>query len=104
MTGEEEPKPRADPDAEGAPVDEADDAAIRALLKRSFDAGAVEPAPKGLLPGVQKRIRTRSRGKFYGDGWSTSTSRVSYVLVAVAMLVVIGVADRKSTRLNSSHI
>ena len=41
------------------------------------------------LRGVQKRIRARSRGKFYADGWSTSSPRVSYTLVAAVMLVIV---------------
>jgi hypothetical protein len=77
---------RAAPDAKS-------DDAIAALLKRSLDPKAAElPAPNALLRGVQKRIRTRSRGKFYADGWSTSSARVSYMVVAVAMLIVIAVA------------
>ena len=34
-------------------------------------------------------LRKRSKGKFYGDGWSTSQSKVSYILVAGIMLVTI---------------
>jgi hypothetical protein len=45
-----------------------------------------------LLPGVQKRIRRRSRGKFFGDGWSTSQARVSYVLVALITLLLVAMA------------
>jgi hypothetical protein len=72
--------------------DEQDDA-MSALLKRSLGARDAEPpAAKEFLRGVQKRIRTRSRGKFYADGWSTSSSRVSYMVVAVAMLLVIAIA------------
>jgi hypothetical protein len=78
MTGEEDPK---------------EDDAMSALLKRSLAAKEpASPAPKDFLRGVQKRIRTRSRGKFYADGWSTSSSRVSYMVVAVAMLLVIAIA------------
>jgi len=86
-----------EPEAEGQETgDEADTGAgdpIRALLKRSLEGPKSDPTPpKDFLRGVQKRIRTRSRGKFYGDGWSTSSSRVSYMLVATAMLVVIAIA------------
>jgi len=79
-----------DKDREGSVPE---DDAMRALLKRSIEAGA--PAPQSspdLLRGVQRKIRQRSRGKFFADGWSTSQSRVSYALVAAIMLVIIAVA------------
>jgi hypothetical protein len=60
---------------------------MRALLKRSFE----EPPEPVLLRGVQKKLRRRSKGKFYADGWSTTQSKVSYALVAVIMLVLIAV-------------
>ena len=66
-----------------------DDDPIRALLKKSAEAG---PPPPPLLRGVQRKLRARSKGKFYGDGWSTTNARVNYALVALAMLVVIAVA------------
>jgi hypothetical protein len=70
-----------------------DDDAMRALLKRSIEAGApAPPSSPDLLRGVQRKIRQRSRGKFFADGWSTSQSRVSYALVAAIMLVIIAVA------------
>jgi hypothetical protein len=68
--------------------DSKDDEAIRALLKKSSPAPAAPP----LLRGVQRKIRARSKGKFYADGWSTTQSRINYALVAVAMLVVIAIA------------
>lgn len=68
-----------------------DDDPIRALLR-----GAVkkdEPVPTStMLPGVQRRLRERSRGKFYGDGWSTAQQTTSYLLIAVIMLLVLGAA------------
>lgn len=67
--------------------------ALSALLKRSFDVQ--EPAAplddRKLLTGVQRRLRQRSRGKFYADGWSTTHSRINYALVALVMLVTIAV-------------
>lgn len=76
-----------------APVDSRDSGAMSALLKRSLAAPSTEPEPptSDLLRGVQKKLRQRSKGKFYADGWSTTQSRVSYALVAVIMLVLIGV-------------
>ena len=41
---------------------------------------------------MQRRIRQRSKGKFFSDGWSTHDSRFSYAIVALAMLLVVGVA------------
>jgi hypothetical protein len=71
---------------EGAP-------AVSALLKRSLRSpgeGEASPAEDAaLLASVQRRLRKRSKGKFYGDGWSTTQSRVSYALVAALMLVTI---------------
>jgi hypothetical protein len=72
--------------------DSRDDDAMRALLKRSLDAKSPAAPPRELLRGVQRRIRTRSRGRFFADGWSTSNSRINYALVAVIMLVIIGLA------------
>jgi hypothetical protein len=69
--------------------DSKDDDAIRALLKRSAPPPRDAPA---LLHGVQKKIRARSKGKFYADGWSTTSSRINYALVAVAMLLIIAIA------------
>jgi hypothetical protein len=73
--------------------DSRDDDAMRTLLKRSLATETPSAAPpRELLRGVQRRIRTRSRGRFFADGWSTSSSRVSYALVAVIMLVIVGIA------------
>jgi hypothetical protein len=80
-------------------VEEVEVPALSALLKRSL-AGPVEPETTGapealsaqdraLLVGVQRKLRQRSKGKFYADGWSTTHSRVNYALVAGVMLVVI---------------
>lgn len=66
-----------------------DDLAMRDLLKRALGpAPASNPArDRELLASVQRKIRKRSRGKFYADGWSTS--RMNYALIAAIMLVTI---------------
>jgi hypothetical protein len=78
-------------DAELAQLDEAP--AMSALLKRSLvkaDDILPEPAKDAeLLASVQRKLRMRSKGKFYGDGWSTAQSRVNYALIAGVMLVTI---------------
>lgn len=89
----------ADADAD-ANVEEVEVPALSALLKRSLAAPAApetaasapqEPSEQDrlLLLAVQRKLRQRSKGKFYADGWSTTHSRVNYALVAGVMLVVI---------------
>lgn len=65
------------------------DDAMRALLKRSLEG---EPRAPDILAGVQKRIRQRSRGRFFADGWSTSQMRIHYALIAMMMLLVLVIA------------
>lgn len=91
-------KADADDNAD-AHVEEVEVPALSALLKRSLAApveAETEAAPqepsaqdRALLTGVQRKLRQRSKGKFYADGWSTTHSRVNYALVAGVMLVVI---------------
>ncbi|MDF2692185.1 MAG: hypothetical protein K0S65_568 [Labilithrix sp.] len=78
-------------EAELAQLDEAP--ALSQLLKRSLvKAEDVLPEPAKdaeLLASVQHKLRKRSKGKFYGDGWSTTQSRLNYALIAAVMLVTI---------------
>jgi hypothetical protein len=81
-------------EAKSSAADEAlpeiEDPALRALLKRSLaEPAASAEDDAALLRGVQKKLRQRSKGKFYGDGWSTTHSRINYALVAAIMLVTI---------------
>ena len=88
---DEAPKDEELSEAELAQLEEAP--ALSALLKRSLaTTDDVLPAPERdakLLASVQQKLRKRSRGKFYGDGWSTTQSRLNYGLVAAVMLVTI---------------
>jgi hypothetical protein len=74
--------------------EEADDVAVRSLVKRALGADATAVPPPDFLAGVQRRIRIRSRGKFFADGWSTTHARTSYALaglitVALALLAYV---------------
>ena len=88
-------KPKEDEDEKDVELDAKDDAAVRALLKRTLGAGGAaggsEPPPPDLLGGVQRKIRLRSKGKFYADGWSTAHTKVNYVMIALVMLVLAGI-------------
>jgi hypothetical protein len=82
----EEALPELDHEAQAA-LDEVD---MRDLLRSALapPPGAVAP---DLLNGVQRKLRRRSRGKFYGDGWSTARSpRSTYLFTSLLMLVLIG--------------
>lgn len=100
------------------PIDEAPDSGpMRALLRRAMlddnapeEAGASAmaeesvrdllrqtassplPAPQSdVLQGVQRKIRLRSQGKFYADGWSTREEhpRSTYLVTAGMMLLLV---------------
>jgi hypothetical protein len=80
-------------DDSGPPQEEErDDAAVRDLLKRSLSADRIAKDAPDLLAGVQRRIRKRSRGKFFGDGWSTTQTRASYVLIAAVTILLVAIA------------
>jgi hypothetical protein len=81
-----DPKEEDFPDEGDLPlVDEVD---VRELLRDALRPPPV--APPNLLRGVQRRLRTRSRGKFYGDGWSTTQSpRSTYLMTSILMLALI---------------
>lgn len=67
-----------------------DSARFKALLRRAVEAPP--PPPKvDLLSGVQQRLRDRSQGKFYADGWSTreENPRFTYLITAIVMLTLV---------------
>jgi hypothetical protein len=78
MTDKEDPK---------AGTDEAVQESVRSILRRA----KIRRSPEiDLLPGVQRRIRERSRGRFYADGWSRRGSPTStYVVTSLLMLVIL---------------
>jgi len=68
-------------------TEEAVQETVRSILRRA----KIRRAPEvNLLPGVQRRIRERSRGRFYGDGWSRRGSPTStYIVTSLLMLVIL---------------
>lgn len=67
---------------------ELDDVDIRDLLRKALDPPADEAKPD-ILAGVQQRIRERSKGRFYADGWSTSPApRATFLVTSLVMLGV----------------
>jgi hypothetical protein len=64
---------------------------MKALLRRSLTRDERSVQQGQILRGVQRKIRVRSKGRFFADGWATGT-RVNYLLVALVMLVILVVA------------
>lgn len=68
---------------------------FRALL-RETSALSIEPPPPppDFVASVQRKIRARSRGRFYRDRFSqtSGTRGILPILVGIAMLVVLGIA------------
>lgn len=90
-----EPSRASSSDVDGAEAEiELEEApALRSLLQRALatpdDDAAQAERNAVLLTSVQRKLRARSKGKFYGDGWSTTASRLNYTLVAAVMLVIV---------------
>ena len=79
-------------DDDDVKLDDREEAQVRDLLKRALSNESIGRDAPDLLAGVQRRIRRRSRGKFFGDGWSTGQARIGYVLVALVTLLLVLVA------------
>ena len=82
-----------EPDRDQEPERESmhlDDDEVRSLLRKAM---RVEPrTTASVLPEVQRKIRQRSRGKFFADGWSTASSPSStYIVTSIVMLVVLAI-------------
>lgn len=74
-------------DLEATDPAEPDDA-LRSMLRGALRE---EAPPPNVLAGVQKKIRERSRGKFYADGWSTAKHPPfnTYLVTSLLMLAVL---------------
>jgi hypothetical protein len=66
---------------------------LRDVAEEEVATGAAHP-PRDLLLGVQHKLRVRSGGKFYEEGWSTARHGpiVTYLITSLLMLAVIVLA------------
>lgn len=74
-------------------MSEADDKEeLGADLLSALKGGENQPAPPDVLAGFQKKLRERSGGKFYEDGWSTvrHPPKSTYLITSLLMLAVLG--------------
>ncbi|MEO6603473.1 MAG: hypothetical protein ABIQ16_26555 [Polyangiaceae bacterium] len=79
-------------DESAAPEQPADaEESVRSMLREALRE---EEPPPNVLAGVQKRIRERSRGKFYADGWSTAKHPPlnTYLVTSLLMLAVLAIS------------
>jgi hypothetical protein len=83
LPGEEEP--------EASELPQEPDDSLRSMLRGALREEG--PAPD-VLAGVQKKIRERSKGKFYADGWSTAKHPPlnTYLITSLLMLAVLGIS------------
>jgi hypothetical protein len=82
--------PEKDPKKEAAEDAELDDEDVRSLLKDAMRAQQEKAPAPDVLRGVQRKLRQRSRGKFYADGWSTAGSpKSTYFVTALVMLALL---------------
>ena len=70
-------------------TDSEDDDRLRSLVRGALRD---DSEPPDVLTGFQKKVRERSGGKFYTDGWSTSRNppEFTYLVTGVLMLVALG--------------
>lgn len=70
-------------------LDPASEENVRQLMRGALSRPSTPPPD--LTQGVQRRIRTRSRGKFYADGWSTAKNPPvnTYLVTSVMMLALL---------------
>ena len=71
-------------------VPDAEDERLRSALRGALRQ---EGEPPDVLAGFQKKVRERSDGKFYADGWSTSRHPPfnTYFVTGLLMLLALGV-------------
>jgi hypothetical protein len=83
---EGEEKEGAEPRS-SAPAEE-----LGADLLSALKATSTE-APPDVLAGFQRKLRERSGGKFYEDGWSTSRHAPinTYLITSLLMLAIVGI-------------
>lgn len=82
MSRRDESQPAGDEEHDLDPVAE--------LLKKAL---ANPPLPsREFLPGVQKKIRIKTRGRYFRDRWSTSRNPVSLILMATLLLIILSAA------------
>ncbi len=87
------PKSTGSDETERGPDSRGDEGGLRDLMKQAFADDSDDESSVDVLQGVQRKLRDRSGGKFYRDGWSTSRHPPfsTYFITSLMMLAVIAV-------------
>lgn len=85
---EDERREQREEDEPEAELDASEDEELRGLLRGAFREEEAEPR-SDVLRGVQERIRKRSGGKFYADGWSTARHPPVYTYLVTSFLMLV---------------
>ncbi|MSP25580.1 MAG: hypothetical protein EXR75_10520 [Myxococcales bacterium] len=83
---------RAEDEADASRADDEplDDIDVRSLLRRALDSDVKHAPPKGVVRKVQERLRAETRGRYFADGWGTSSApRETYLATSLIMLVLL---------------
>ncbi len=91
-SAEQEEERKADTaDELDAEIDSAAEEKMRDLLRGALGREPAPPPESDMLRGVQKRLRQRSRGKFYADEWSTAKQPPigTYLVTSAIMLAIV---------------
>ena len=76
--------------SESEVLDSDEEQRLRAMVRGALRDDREAP---DVLAGFQKKLRERSRGKFYADGWSTARHppESTYLVTSLLMLLALGV-------------
>ena len=70
-----------------------DDVDVKDLLKSALAEPSEREPSTAVIDGVRRTLRKESRGRYFGDGWSNTTSPIAtYLVTSIVMLVVVAVA------------
>ena len=89
MTEDPKSSNGAQSEADEEALGEEETSELRSLLKNALVTE--QPEDVDVLSSVQTKLRVRSGGKFYGDGWSTSKAPPisTYLITSLLMLAVV---------------
>lgn len=88
---DEENHPSPSDDDESGEALELDDVDVKDLLRSALKSP--EPEREVITEGVQRRIRERTKGRYFSDGWSTSTApKATFLVTSILMLIVLVLA------------